>query len=98
MNKWQKAYLRGAYRGKPPGPSTRSAWARSRMPLDWIDDGDCLTWSTHGSEPKVFLEHLHTIAPPAGEGDDCWNTISRYDYPVTRDPALARAFATIPFL
>ena len=36
--------------------------------LDLIEDGDCLAWSTHGSEPKVFLEHLHTIAPRAGQG------------------------------
>lgn len=97
MNKWQKAYLRGAYRGKSPGALYRERLGTVQDALDWIDDGDCLTWSTHGSEPKVFLEHLHTIAPRLEKGIDCWNTISRYDYPVTRDPALAGAFATIPF-
>ena len=40
----------------------------------------------------MFLEHLHTIAPRLEKGIDCWNTISRYDYPVTRDPALAGRF------
>ena len=89
MNKWQKAYLRGAYRGKSPGALYRERLGTVQDALDWIDDGDCLTWSTHGSEPKVFLEHLHTIAPRLEKGIDCWNTISRYDYPVTRDPALA---------
>ena len=92
MNKWQKAYLRGAYRGKSPGALYRERLGTVQDALDWIDDGDCLTWSTHGSEPKVFLEHLHTIAPRLEKGIDCWNTISRYDYPVTRDPALAGRF------
>ena len=92
MNKWQKAYLRGAYRGKSPGALYQERLGTVQDALDWIDDGDCLTWSTHGSEPKVFLEHLHTIAPRLEKGIDCWNTISRYDYPVTRDPALAGRF------
>ena len=73
MNKWQKAYLRGAYRGKSPGALYRERLGTVQDALDWIDDGDCLTWSTHGSEPKVFLEHLHTIAPRLEKGIDCWN-------------------------
>lgn len=69
MNKWQKAYLRGAYRGKSPGALYQERLGTVQDALDWIDDGDCLTWSTHGSEPKVFLEHLAHHRPPAGEGD-----------------------------
>lgn len=76
MNKWQKAYLRGAYRGKSPGTLYQERLGTVQDALDWIDDGDCLTWSTHGSEPKVFLEHLHTIAPRLEKGIDCWNTIT----------------------
>lgn len=63
MNKWQKAYLRGAYRGKSPGALYRERLGTVQDALDWIDDGDCLTWSTHGSEPKVFLNTC-TPSPP----------------------------------
>ena len=68
MNKWQKAYLRGAYRGKSPGALYRERLGTVQDALDWIDDGDCLTWSTHGSEPKVFLEHLLSGVKPKEVG------------------------------
>ena len=45
MNKWQKAYLRGAYRGKSPGALYQERLGTVQDALDWIDDGDCLTWS-----------------------------------------------------
>ena len=64
MNKWQKAYLRGAYRGKSPGALYRERLGTVQDALDWIDDGDCLTWSTQGV-PGTPAHHR----PPAGEGD-----------------------------
>ncbi|MFQ9411281.1 MAG: hypothetical protein ACLR1T_09840 [Evtepia gabavorous] len=53
----------GRVSGQSPGALYQERLGTVQDALDWIDDGDCLTWSTHGSEPKVFLEHLHTIAP-----------------------------------
>lgn len=69
MNKWQKAYLRGAYRGKSPGALYRERLGTVQDALDWIDDGDCLTWSTHGSEPQGVPGTPAHHRPPAGEGD-----------------------------
>ena len=92
MNRWHQNYLRDAYRDRDPRDLYRERLATVQEALDLIADGDCLTWSTHGSEPKVFLEHLHTIAPRLDKGVDCWNTITRYTYPVTSDPALAGKF------
>lgn len=92
MNKWHDNYLRGLYRGKSPQELYDQRLATVQEALDLIEDGDCLTWSTHGSEPKAFLSHLHTIAPRLEQGVTCWNTISRWEYPVTSDPALAGKF------
>ncbi len=92
MNKWHKNYLADAYRGKTPKELYGERLGTIQDALDLIADGDCVNWSTHGSEPKVFLSHLHTIAPRLERGIECWNTISRYEYPVTSDPALAGKF------
>lgn len=35
MNKWQKAYLRGAYRGKSPGALYRERLGTVQDALDW---------------------------------------------------------------
>lgn len=92
MNKWHQNYLRGLYRGKSAQELYHQRLGTVQEALDLIEDGDCLTWSTHGSEPKVFLSHLHTIAPRLEKGIECWNTISRWEYPVTRDRELAGKF------
>lgn len=97
MNQWYRNYLAGAYRGQTPQDQYQARLGTVQDALDLIDDGDCLTWSTHGSEPKVFLSHLHTIAPRLEKGVQCWNTISRYEYPVTSDPALAGKFTINTF-
>ncbi len=52
MNKWHKKTIWPT----PTGGTVQDA-------MDLIADGDCVNWSTHGSEPKVFFSHLHTIAP-----------------------------------
>ena len=92
MNRWHQHYLRGDYHNQDPKALYQARLATVQEALDLIEDGDCLAWSTHGSEPKVFLEHLHTIAPRLDKGVDCWNTITRYTYPVTSDPGLAGKF------
>lgn len=89
MNRWHQHYLRGDYHNQDPKALYQARLATVQEALDLIEDGDCLAWSTHGSEPKVFLEHLHTIASRLDKGVDCWNTITRYTYPVTSDPGLA---------
>ena len=89
MNRWHQHYLRGDYHNQDPKALYQARLATVQEALDLIEDGDCLAWSTHGSEPKVFLEHLHTIVPRLDKGVDCWNTITRYTYPVTSDPGLA---------
>ena len=63
MNRWHQHYLRGDYHNQDPKALYQARLATVQEALDLIEDGDCLAWSTHGSEPKVFLEHLHTIAP-----------------------------------
>lgn len=92
MNKWHKNYLAGQYRGKSPAELYQAKLGTIQDALDLIEDGDTITWSTHGSEPKAFLSHLHTIAPRLKKGVQCWNTISRYEYPVTSDPELTGKF------
>lgn len=92
MNRWHQHYLRGDYHNQDPKALYQARLATVQEALDLIEDGDCLAWSTHGSEPKVFLEHLHTIVPRLDKGVDCWNTITRYTYPVTSDPGLAGKF------
>ena len=92
MNAWHKKYLAGAFSGIPARELYAQRLGTLQDALDLIEDGDCLTWSTHGSEPKAFLSQLHTIALRLTQGVDCWNTISRYDYPVTRDASLAGKF------
>ena len=79
-------------KGTDPRQAYAQRLATIQEALDLIEDGDCLTWSTHGSEPKSFLSQLHTIAPRLTQGVTCWNTITRYAYPVTSDPALAGKF------
>ena len=92
MNKWHQNYLSGAYKGRSCQELYRERLGTIQDALDLIEDGDIVTWSTHGSEPKGFLSQLHTIAPRLEKGIQCWNTISRYEYPVTSDPALAGKF------
>lgn len=92
MNAWHKKYLAGEFSGIPARELYAQRLGTLQDALDLIEDGDCLTWSTHGSEPKAFLSQLHTIALRLTQGVDCWNTISRYDYPVTRDASLAGKF------
>ena len=92
MNAWHKKYLAGEFSGIPAQELYAQRLGTLQDALDLIEDGDCLTWSTHGSEPKAFLSQLHTIALRLTQGVDCWNTISRYDYPVTRDASLAGKF------
>ena len=96
MNRWHQHYLRGDYHNQDPKALYQARLATVQEALDLIEDGDCLAWSTHGSEPKVFLEHLHTIAPRLDKGVDCWNTITRYAYPVTSDPAWRGSSGTTP--
>ena len=79
-------------KGTDPRQAYAQRLATIQEALDLIEDGDCLTWSTHGSEPKAFLSQLHTIAPRLTQGVTCWNTITRYAYPVTSDLALAGKF------
>ena len=68
MNRWHQHYPPGRLpQPGPQGPLPGPAGHRPGGP-DLIEDGDCLAWSTHGSEPKVFLEHLHTIAPRLDKG------------------------------
>ena len=61
MNRWHQHYLRGDYHNQAPKALYQARLATVQEALDLIEDGDCLAWSTPGSEPKVFLEHLHTI-------------------------------------
>ena len=60
--------------------------------LDLIEDGDCLLWAAHGSEPKVFLSSLHTVAARLHRKLECWTCIDRFEYPATSDPAMAGKF------
>lgn len=92
MNKWHDEYLAGKFRGQKPQEQYQARLGTLQDALDLIEDGDCVTWSTHGSEPKGFLSQFHTIAPRLEKGVQCWNTISRYEYPVTSDPSLAGKF------
>ena len=51
MNKWHNDYLAGKFRGQGPQEQYRQRLGTLQDALDLIQDGDCVTWSTHGSEP-----------------------------------------------
>ena len=68
MNKWHNDYLAGKFRGQGPQEQYRQRMGTLQDALDLIQDGDCVTWSTHGSEPKAFLSQFHTIAPRLEKG------------------------------
>lgn len=59
--------------------------------LDLIQDGDSIVWPIHCNEPKVFLDHLHEIAPRLTGTVELWSAVQRFDHPVLSgtDPALA---------
>ena len=97
MNKWYHNYMEGAYRGQSHEALYDARLGTLQDALDLIVDGDVLAWSTHGSEPRVFLSQLHTIAPRLEQGVQCWNTISRYEYPAASEPALAGKFCINTF-
>ena len=58
--------------------------------LDLIEGGDCLIWPIHANEPKVFLDHLHTIGPRLEEPVDLWAIVHRFPHEVlsSTDPAM----------
>ena len=64
MNAWHKKYLAGEFSGIPARELYAQRLGTLQDALDLIEDGDCLTWSTHGSEPKAFLSHR----PPPDPG------------------------------
>ena len=92
MGRHHERYLEGAYDGKTARQLYDERLGTLDDALALIRDGDTITWSTHGSEPRTFLSHLHTIAPRLEQGVTCWSTISRWEYPVTSDPALGEKF------
>ncbi|MDY3013709.1 MAG: acetyl-CoA hydrolase/transferase C-terminal domain-containing protein [Evtepia sp.] len=92
MNRWHQDYLKGAYRNQKPRDLYAARLGTVQDALDLIEDGDCIIWASHGSEPKGFLSQLHTIAPRLNKGVECWTCIDRYEYPVASDPSLAGKF------
>ena len=92
MGRHHERYLAGDYDGKTARQLYDERLGTLDDALALIRDGDTITWSTHGSEPRTFLSHLHTIAPRLEQGVTCWSTISRWEYPVTSDPALGEKF------
>lgn len=92
MNRWHQDYLKGAYRNQKPRDLYAARLGTVQDALDLIEDGDCIIWASHGSEPKGFLSQLHTIAPRLNKGVECWTCIDRYEYPAASDPSLAGKF------
>ncbi len=81
-----------SYRTKSPGEIYAARKGTVQDALDLLQDGDCVLWASHGSEPKVFLSHLHTIAPRLKGRLECWTCIDRFAYPVTSQGAYAEKF------
>lgn len=70
------------YRGMSKQDLYRAKLGTLQDALDLIQGGDCIVWPIHCNEPKVFLDHLHTIAPRLDRTVELWSAVQRFDHVV----------------
>ncbi len=94
MSKKLDEYLSRTYQGKSHQEIYKSKLGTLKDALDLIQGGDCICFSTHGSEPKTFFENLHTIADRIQEPIEMWSTVHRYKYEIltSTDPKIVSKF------
>lgn len=94
MSKKLDEYLSRKYQGKSHDEIYKSKLGTLQDALNLIQSGDCICFSTHGSEPKNFFENLHTIADRITETVEMWSTVHRYKYEVltSTDPKIMSKF------
>ena len=90
MNRWHQHYLRGDYHNQDPKALYQAGLATVQEALDLIEDGDCLGLvPPTAAGPRCSWSTCTPSPPRLDKGVDCWNTITRYTYPVTSDPGLS---------
>lgn len=99
MSKKLDEYLSRKYQGMSHQEIYNSKKGTLQDALNMIEGGDCICFSTHGSEPKTFLENLHNIADRIEKPIELWSTVHRYKYEflTSNDPKICKTFHTNTF-
>ena len=94
MSKKHAEYMSRKYQGMSHQEIYKSKLGTLQDALAQIQSGDCICFSTHGSEPKTFFENIHTIADRIEEPVQMWSTVHRYKYEVltSNDPKIISKF------
>ncbi len=89
-------YLSDKYKGMTHQEIYQSKLGTVEDAIGLIDSGDCIVWSIHASEPRLFLRNLHRIADRIDPKNpvELWSCVARWgpEYPVHTDPSLKDKF------
>lgn len=95
-HKKQEEYLQGLYTGKGHEEVYKSKLGTVDDAIGIIESGDCIVWSIHGSEPRLFLRNLHRIADRIDSAHpvELWSCVDRWgsEYQVHSNPDLRDKF------
>lgn len=94
MSKKQDEYFSRKYEGMSHQEVYKSKLGTLQDALNLIEGGDCICFSTHANEPKVFFTNLHTIADRLDKPVEMWSTIHKYKYEIltSTDPKIMEKF------
>lgn len=96
MSKKHDEYMSRKYQGMSHQEVYNSKLGTLQDALNLIESGDSICFSTHGSEPKVFFENLHTIADRIDPNNpvQMWTAVHRYKYEcvTSKDPEIIARF------
>ena len=95
-HKKHEEYLNNAYAGMTHEEIYKSKLGTVEDAIGLIDSGDCIVWSIHASEPRLFLRNLHRIADRIDPNNpvELWSCVHRWgpEYPVHTDTSYKDKF------
>ena len=95
-HKKHEEYLSNAYAGMSHEEIYKSKLGTVEDAIGLIESGDCIVWSIHGSEPRLFLRNLHRIADRIDPKNpvELWSCVDRWgsEYQVHSNPELKDKF------
>ena len=95
-HKKHEEYLNDTYAGMTHEEIYKSKLGTVEDAIGLIESGDCIVWSIHGCEPRLFLRHLHEIADRIDPKNpvELWSCVDRWgpEYQVHSNPELRDKF------
>ena len=99
-HKKHEEYLSNAYAGMSHEEIYKSKLGTVEDAIGLIESGDCIVWSIHGSEPRLFLRNLHRIADRIDPNNpvELWSCVDRWgsEYQVHSNPELKDSSSVAP--